>query len=147
KSAHLDKNPPKAKKYLANYLPLAILRFRFSRQRIFLANRLERIPMIRKIALIIAYLALAASPCFGQQWAEKMFKTTEHDFGTVARGSKAEFNFTFSNLYLDDVHIVTAYSSCGCTSVDVIKPTLKTYEEGIIRAVFNSPSFVGSRAA
>ena len=70
-------------------------------------------------ALILAVSAFAASPCFGQHWAEKMFTTTEHDFGTVARGSKAEFLFTLSNIYMDEVHIVTAYSSCGCTSVDV----------------------------
>ena len=76
-----------------------------------------------------------------------MFKTTDHDFGTVARGSKAEFDFTLSNLYIDDVHIVTAYSSCGCTSVDVVNPTLKTYQEGAIRAVFNTPTFLGSRSA
>jgi hypothetical protein len=76
-----------------------------------------------------------------------MFKTTEHDFGTVARGSKAEFNFTLSNLYIEDVHIVAAYSSCGCTSVGVVTPTLKTYQEGAIHAVFNTPSFLGSRAA
>ncbi len=103
--------------------------------------------MIRKTLFLIACLVPAASPCFAQQWAAKMFKTTEHDFGTVARGSKAEFDFTFSNLYVEDVHIVTAFSSCGCTSVAVVKPTLKTYEEGAIRAVFNTPSFVGSRAA
>ena len=60
---------------------------------------------------------------------------------------KAEFNFTLSNIYLEDVHIVTAYSSCGCTSVDVVKPTLKTYEEGAIHAVFNTPTFQGSRSA
>jgi hypothetical protein len=103
--------------------------------------------MARRSLLGIASLALFVSPCFGQPWAAKMFKTTEHDFGTVARGAKAEFDFTFSNLYIDDVHIVTAYSSCGCTSVAVTKPTLKTYEEGSIRAVFNTPSFLGSRAA
>ena len=103
--------------------------------------------MIRRTPFILAFLALAAYPCFGQEWAAKMFKTTDHDFGTVARGSKAEFDFTFSNLYIDDVHVVTAYSSCGCTSVDVVKPTLKTYEEGIVRAVFNTPTFLGSRAA
>ena len=103
--------------------------------------------MIRKTLLLCACLALAASPCFGQEWAAKMFKTTEHDFGTAARGSKAEFDFTLSNLYVEDVHIVTAYSSCGCTSVEVVKPTLKTYEEGAIRAVFNTPTFLGSRAA
>jgi len=97
--------------------------------------------------IFVAFLALAAAPGFGQQWAAKMFETTEHNFGTVARGSKAEFDFKFSNLYLEDVHIVTAYASCGCTSVAVVKPTLKTYEEGAIRAVFNTPTFLGSRAA
>ena len=103
--------------------------------------------MIRKISLACVCLVLAVSPCFGQQWAAKMFKITDHDFGTVARGSKAEFDFTFSNLYLEDVHIVTAYSSCGCTSVEVVKPSLKTYEEGAIHAVFNTPTFLGSHAA
>ena len=103
--------------------------------------------MNRKTAFFFIILATVAVPAFGQEWAAKMFKTTEHDFGTVARGAKAEFLFNFSNLYVDDVHIVTAYSSCGCTSVDVIKPTLKTYEEGAVRAVFNTPTFVGNRAA
>jgi hypothetical protein len=103
--------------------------------------------MIRKSIFFVAFWAYSVSPCWGQQWAEKMFKTIEHDFGTVARGSKAEFMFTFSNLYIEDVHIVTAYSSCGCTSVEVVKPTLKTYEEGAIHAVFNTPTFLGSRAA
>ena len=45
-----------------------------------------------------------------------MFKVTEHDFGTVARGAKAEYRFVFENLYMEDVHIAGAYSSCGCTS-------------------------------
>jgi len=103
--------------------------------------------MIRKSLFFAALIGLTAVPCYAQQWAAKMFQTTEHSFGTVARGAKAQFDFKFSNLYIDDVHIVTAYSSCGCTSVDVVKPTLKTYEEGAIRAVFNTPSFLGSRAA
>jgi hypothetical protein len=76
-----------------------------------------------------------------------MFKTTEHDFGTTARGSKAEFDFNLTNLYRDDVHIVSAYSSCGCTSVTVVNPTLKSWEVGSIHAVFNTPTFQGSRAA
>ena len=45
-----------------------------------------------------------------------MFKVTEHDFGSVARGAKAEYRFVFENLYMEDVHISHAYSSCGCTS-------------------------------
>ena len=85
---------------------------------------------MRRISLLFVTLALAAAPCVGQEWAAKMFKNTEHDFGTVARGAKAEFNFTLSNIYLEDVHIANAFSSCGCTSVEVVNPSLKTYEEG-----------------
>jgi len=103
--------------------------------------------MFRKTALGALYVVLSVVPCFGQDWAAKMFQVTEHDFGTVARGSKAEFDFSLSNLYRDDVHIVTAYSSCGCTSVDVTRPTLKSWEEGAIRAVFNTPTFTGTRSA
>ncbi len=76
-----------------------------------------------------------------------MFKTTEHDFGTVARGSKAEFDFSLTNLYRDNVHIASAYSSCGCTSVSVVRPTTKSWEEAAIHAVFNTPTFLGSRSA
>jgi len=101
----------------------------------------------RKISLAALYLAFSVTPCFGQEWAAKMFKATEHNFGTVARGSKAEFDFRFTNLYRDDVHIVTAYSSCGCTSVSIVHPSTKSWEEGAIHAVFNTPTFTGSRAA
>ena len=102
--------------------------------------------MIRA-SLAALSIAFAATPCFCQEWASKMFKTTEHDFGTVARGAKAEFDFRFTNLYRDDVHVVNAYSSCGCTSVSVNEATLKSWQEGTIHAVFNTPTFLGSRAA
>ncbi len=103
--------------------------------------------MIRRITVFVVYFVLTAVPCFAQQWATKMFQTADHDFGTVARGSKAEFDFKLSNLYLEDVHVAAAYSSCGCTSVEVVNPGLKTYEEGAIHARFNTPTFLGSRAA
>ncbi len=61
--------------------------------------------MLRRSALTVLIAALAVSPCFGQEWAKKMFKETEHDFGTVARGAKAEYRFVFENIYLEDIHI------------------------------------------
>ena len=60
---------------------------------------------------------------------------------------KAQYDFRFTNLYRDDVHIVNAYSSCGCTSVSITRPTLKSWEQGSIHAVFNTPTFTGSRSA
>ena len=67
-------------------------------------------------ALVLAMFAWG--PASGQEWATKMFKSTQHDFGTVARGAKAEYEFVFSNIYLEDVHIevpgpVAAARACG----------------------------------
>ena len=67
-----------------------------------------------------------------------MFKVTEHDFGTVARGAKAEYRFVFENLYLEDVHVAGVRTSCGCTTPSVENPLLKTYEKGAILAHFNT---------
>ena len=48
---------------------------------------------------------------------------------------------------MEDVHISHAYSSCGCTSVRVENPMVKTYEKGAIVATFNTNSFYGQRGA
>jgi hypothetical protein len=103
--------------------------------------------MLRHFATILALSILAASPASAQQWAKKMFKDTDHDFGSVARGAKAEFAFELSNIFVEDVHIVSARSSCGCTSVRVEKPALKTYEKGAIIASLNTGSYQGQRGA
>jgi hypothetical protein len=103
--------------------------------------------MMRKIGITLVAVLLAGSPAWGQDWAKKMFQTDEHDFGTVARGAKAEFDFVFSNIYLEDVHIGSVRSSCGCTSVQVVNPDLKTYEQGSIHATFNTGTFLGQRGA
>ncbi len=103
--------------------------------------------MLRRSILMMVVTILAGTPCFGQDWAQKMFKIKEHDFGSVARGAKVEYSFVFENVYMEDVHISHAYSSCGCTSVRVENPTVKTYEKGAIVATFNTNSFNGQRGA
>jgi hypothetical protein len=103
--------------------------------------------MLRTSALALLAACLTALPCSGQEWAKKMFPVASHDFGTVARGAKAEYRFVFENIYMEDVHISHAYTSCSCTSVRVENPLLKTYEQGAIVATFNTNSFYGSRGA
>jgi hypothetical protein len=92
-------------------------------------------------------LLLSAPTAFGQQWAQKMFATTKHDFGTVARGSKADFHFELENVYKEDVHIASVRSSCGCTSPSITQDTLKTYEKAAVVAKLNTASFLGQRSA
>jgi hypothetical protein len=76
-----------------------------------------------------------------------MFATRSHDFGTVARGAKAEYEFVLKNKYIEDVHVASARVSCSCTSVCIENPHLKTYERGSIVAKFNTTAFRGQRGA
>jgi hypothetical protein len=76
-----------------------------------------------------------------------MFEETSHDFGYIARGAKAEFEFVLSNIYLEDVHIAGVRSSCGCTTPRIKQAWLKTYEQGAIIAAFNTRSFLGRKSA
>jgi len=96
-------------------------------------------------SLLVAFFL--AAPCAAQEWADKMFETRSHDFGTIARAAKAEFAFELSNLYLEDVHIASVRASCGCTTPRIEKDTLKTYEKGAIIAHINSESFLGRQSA
>lgn len=103
--------------------------------------------MLRKVGVVVLLTLLAGSPAVGQEWARKMFQETRHDFGSVARGAKAEYEFVLSNIYLEDVHIASARTSCGCTSPRIKKALLKTYEKGAIIVTLNTGSFYGRKGA
>jgi hypothetical protein len=93
-------------------------------------------------------VALAfASSAVAEDWATKMFDETRHDFGKVARGAKVEYHFKFRNLYVEDLHVASVRTSCGCTSPRVSQDTLKTYEEASVIAHFNTDTFSGQRGA
>lgn len=103
--------------------------------------------MLRTLALgLISVFALAPS-AEAQDWARKMFKETNHDFGSVARGAHTEYLFAFDNPYVEDVHIQSVRSSCGCTTPRIVTDTLKTHETGQIAAEFNTYSFQGNHSA
>ncbi len=99
------------------------------------------------IFVLLLLVSTVASSAHSKEWARKMFETSEHDFGTVARGAKAEYEFVLQNIYKEDVHIAGVRSSCGCTTPTVTKATLRTWEKGSIKAKFNSRSFLGKKSA
>ena len=101
-----------------------------------------------KLAVYVPVLiVLLVGKLPAKEWARKIFETTNHDFGTVARGSKAEFEFPLENIYLEDLHIANVRSSCGCSTAEITKPTLKTWENGSIRVKYNTRSFLGYKNA
>ena len=99
------------------------------------------------IILMTVAVSAVASPSNGQQWAEKMFETRSHDFGSVPRDAKAEFSFVLENIYLDDIHIASVRSSCGCATPRIEKPLLKTYEEATIVAKLNTDKLRGHQSS
>jgi hypothetical protein len=102
----------------------------------------------RRSALISLLLVLAsATAAPAQDWARKMFTDTSHDFGNVARGSKVQYLFKFTNPYVEPAHISSVRSSCGCTTVEATKTDLKTWEVGDVVANFNTNAFLGSHSA
>src|SRR5262245_28759201 len=101
--------------------------------------------MLRSVSLAIIALALLPAAVSAKEWAQKMFQATNHDFGHVARGAKAEFAFELQNVYEEDIQIADVRTSCGCTTPTISKPTLKTWEKGTIVATLNTRSFVGQR--
>ena len=104
------------------------------------------VTLIRAVAVLVVLVA-GVAPASAQEWARKMFKETQYNFGGVARGAKTEHRFQFKNIYMEDLHIAGVRASCGCTTPWVTKDSLKTYETGEIVAHFNTDRFTGQRGA
>ena len=103
--------------------------------------------MWRRFSVALFFVAFAPAFVFAQDWARQMFNTAEHDFGSVAAGAKAEFVFEVTNLWAEDVHLAGVRSSCGCTSVRIENPSIKSWEKAKVIAHFNSHLFTGRKGA
>lgn len=105
--------------------------------------------MLRLAFSAVLVVLLGIGPVHAQQtsWAEKMFEETQHDFGTVARGSTAEYYFQFKNIYKPDIHIAGVKSSCGCTEPRVTKSTIGSLESAAVVARLNTHAFIGNKSA
>ena len=103
--------------------------------------------MKARYAFVFAVWLGAANIAAAQQWAVKMFPVTKHDFGTVARGAKVEYDFIFENVYEEDVHVAAVRSSCNCTTPEIVKPLAKTWEKAAIKAVIDTRAFLGRKDA
>lgn len=102
---------------------------------------------LRFLPLAVLGLCLSGPALAADDWPKLLFKETGHDFGAVARGAVAEHRFVVENPFLEDVHIKSVHSSCGCTKPTVTKPLLKTYETGEIVATLDTRRFLGQKDA
>jgi hypothetical protein len=93
---------------------------------------------------LVFFLGLTA-PGFAQDWAKSMFSETTHDFGTVARGAKVEYQFTIENIYEEEIRISACYPSCECVNPQLDKRTLKTWDKAVLTATVDTKGFYGQR--
>lgn len=106
-----------------------------------------RTKLLSTLLLSTSALMLLAESSQAQPWVREMFVDKDYDFGTVPRGTKAEYRFKLTNKYEEKVHIASVRSSCGCTIPRIEKSDLLTYEEGAIICEFNTRSFIGPKSA
>ncbi len=100
---------------------------------------------LRRHLLAMGILLSAGSVAAAQQWATDMFNTTSHDFGTVARAAKVEFDFVCENIYEEPAHIREIRSTCGCTTTKISQRSLKTWEKAVITATVDTLAYFGQK--
>lgn len=66
------------------------------------------------------------------------FDKTEHDFGTIAAGSKVNYSFNLTNTGEADLVIIKAVGSCGCTVPEYPTTPIKPGASAKIKVIFNS---------
>jgi hypothetical protein len=108
-----------------------------------------RTRLLIRTGCAIGLLLASGSVGLAQEWdwAGEMFDHTSHDFGTVARGAKVEHRFPFENKYVEDVHVDSVRSTCGCTTPKIVNPALKTWQKGAIVAQVDTRSYLGRKDA
>ncbi len=102
---------------------------------------------MRRVArLLVALMApMAATPALAQNWVNLAFPNREHNFGTVARGSKVHHSFKVVNTLQQEIHIVTFRPKCGCTDVKLGAQTIPPGTQTVIEAVVDTTKFVGPK--
>jgi len=107
-------------------------------ERYFYVNLLLNFFEMRKNIFIIALLCLVLVGFGANAQGELTFEKETHDFGTIAEGTQATYEFTVKNVGNQPVVIANVQPSCGCTSPDWTKTPILPGKTGVIKAVYNS---------
>ena len=81
---------------------------------------------------LFLFSILAGQSVARETWGAAMFNTQRHDFGSVARGADAEFQFELTNIYTSDVRLVSVHTSCSCIQTRFTPQTLRPGETSAV---------------
>ncbi len=71
------------------------------------------------------------------------FETTTHDYGEVAEGPTAEYDFVFTNTGKKPIIIASAQGSCGCTTARFSPDPVMPGKKGKIHVMYNTENRPG----
>lgn len=72
------------------------------------------------------------------------FKASEHDFGNIEEGPKANYEFVFKNTGKEPLVLSNVKASCGCTTPSWPKEPILPQQEGKILVTYNTQGRPGS---
>ena len=87
------------------------------------------------LLLLLCFIFVAGT---AQAQGELKFEKETHDFGTIAEGTQASYEFKVKNVGNQPVIISAVQPSCGCTTPDWTKEPIMPGKTGIIKAMYNS---------
>jgi hypothetical protein len=103
---------------------------------------LKRVLPLLAVLLVPAGMAVAQS-----SWSDRLFDTTSHDFGNVARGAKLKKRFRTTNRLNRTVHIYDVRTSCRiCSVADLAKRTLLPGESVELLVTMDTIGYTGDRS-
>jgi hypothetical protein len=100
-----------------------------------------------RAVVFAALICVAWAPTVLANQYAQLFKSTSHDFGTVAKAAKTEYRFLFTNTYNKPIHVRSVRTSCGCTTPIIETETVNPGQQGSILARFNTATHSGARGA
>ncbi|WP_187264708.1 DUF1573 domain-containing protein [Pontibacter beigongshangensis] len=93
--------------------------------------------MNKKLYFLLALCLILAGFNANAQ-GELKFEKETHDFGRIAEGVQASYEFQVKNVGNQPVIIANVQPSCGCTAPDWTKDPILPGKTGVIKAVYNS---------
>lgn len=74
------------------------------------------VPSVVRNLVPLVVVVCSTAPVIAQDWGVKMLDRTEIKFGTVARLADTTFKVKVKNPYIEEIHVSSLTTSCGCIS-------------------------------
>jgi hypothetical protein len=102
--------------------------------------------MFRSSALALLVAVFMPMSAQAASWANEMFPSRTHDFGTVMRGEKPTHDFVIHNSGRSEARIKAIRVSCNCTTAVAASGRIAPGDSTVLTATMDTTGFQGSKA-